>query len=343
MPKIREKIFCIFLNFGVDTNVRLCYNSFVMRKNAFIVFFGFIFATSFANANVESLENALRATYTACVGIDDELADMKKLAGINTAVTGVGTGLGVGATVVGIKKAKVDEEVIKRLDKLRKYFSDNNIKEMPREDYAEFWNEVQNFDIDSMDDSVKQDADKEKTEIEELKKKSKKLGNWRTGLLGGTTATGVAGAIIAAQNRTDGSLRGMVDQCIDSVDKLKAAYMTAKMSGEDTADAAQIVEACGQYKYLDLSKIDKRAKGAMVSSVVTATAGAVGTVTSAMANSEKVRAEGGQKEKNLNTTSNVLAAGTAVSSAVATVFNASQIAVIKDTIKVAESCSNTLR
>ena len=47
-----------------------------------------------ANADILPLNDALRATYTACVGIDDNLADLKKMAGINTAVTGVGTAVG---------------------------------------------------------------------------------------------------------------------------------------------------------------------------------------------------------------------------------------------------------
>lgn len=35
-----------------------------------------------ARADVLPLDDALRATYTACVGIDDELAELKKMAGI---------------------------------------------------------------------------------------------------------------------------------------------------------------------------------------------------------------------------------------------------------------------
>lgn len=68
-----------------------------------------------ANAEVMPLNDALRATYSACVGIDDELADLKKMAGINTAVTGVGTGLGVGATVTGLVKASKDKEMERKL------------------------------------------------------------------------------------------------------------------------------------------------------------------------------------------------------------------------------------
>ena len=58
-----------------------------------------------AMADMLPLYDALRATYTACAGIDDELSDLKVKAGINTAVTGVGTATGVGATVTGVVKA----------------------------------------------------------------------------------------------------------------------------------------------------------------------------------------------------------------------------------------------
>ena len=58
-----------------------------------------IFMPFTAMADILPLYDALRATYTACVGIDDELAGLKTMAGINTAVTGVGTATGVGASI----------------------------------------------------------------------------------------------------------------------------------------------------------------------------------------------------------------------------------------------------
>ena len=59
----------------------------------------FVIFPFMASANVLPLNDALRATYTACVGIDDELSDLKTMAGINTAITSVGMATGVGATV----------------------------------------------------------------------------------------------------------------------------------------------------------------------------------------------------------------------------------------------------
>ena len=69
-----------------------------------------------ANADVLGLDDALRSTYVYCVGIDDELADLKKMAGINTAVTAVGTATGAAATVVGIVKANKDAQAKSAVD-----------------------------------------------------------------------------------------------------------------------------------------------------------------------------------------------------------------------------------
>ena len=64
-----------------------------------------------ANADDVQLVSALQRTYSACVGIDESLTDLKKMAGINTAITAVGTGLGAGAVVAGVKKADVDARI----------------------------------------------------------------------------------------------------------------------------------------------------------------------------------------------------------------------------------------
>jgi hypothetical protein len=85
----------------------------------------------------------------------------------------------------------------------------------------------------------------------------------------------------------------------------------------------------------------------MISSVVGATTGLAGTVTSAMANTDKTRNDntdaGKQKEKNLNTASNVLAGASTVASATATVFNATQISAIKKVATVAQKCTEVLK
>ena len=296
-----------------------------------------------ASANILPLDDALRVTYTACVGIDDELADLKTMAGINTAITSVGTATGIGATVTGFVKQSKDnqaeelEKLIKELEELEK----NAIYPTDAEQLAFLAEFEQSYDI-----AIK-DIDGAQAELDKLTKQSKKLGNWRTGLMAGATATNVAGAIIAGTNKVDSDLKTQIDNCIGSVKTLQNSIMQARLNGEDVSEAQSIASACGEYEYVDVSKINNRAKGAMISSTVGVATGLVGTITSATANSNKIRNAQGdaaqQKEKNLNTASNMLAGATTVASATATVFNATQISAIKKVAAVAEKCTGVLK
>lgn len=290
-----------------------------------------------AMADVLPLYDALRATYTACVGIDDELSDLKVKAGINTAVTGVGTATGVGATVTGIVKVSKDskiEELEIKLEKLREIESKNQQQES-----GEFDPEAFASEFEAEYSSIAQQLKDYQSEIDKLTEQSKKLGNWRTGLLAGSTVTNIAGAAIAGTNKVSVGLREQINTCISAVDTLQQSMMQARMDGEDITEAQSIVEACSEYKYVDVSKIDNKAKGAMISSVVGATTGLSGTVVSASANTE----EGKQREKNLNTAANVLSGVTTAASATATVFNAAQISAIKKVAEVAEKCTGVLK
>lgn len=298
-----------------------------------------------AMAEVLSLYDALRATYTACVGIDEELSGLKTMAGINTAVTGVGTATGVGATVTGVVKASKDskiEELEIKLEKLREIESKNQAQES-----GDFDPEAFAAEFESEYSSIAQQLKDYQSEIDKLTQQSKNLGNWRTGLLAGSTATNVAGAVIAGTNKVSVGLREQINSCISAVDDLQQSMMQARLNGEDISEAQSIVDACSEYKYVDISKIDDRAKGAMISSVVGATTGLAGTITSATANTSKTRNDnteaGKQKEKNLNTASNVLAGFTTAASATATVFNATQISAIKKVAEVAEKCTGVLK
>lgn len=295
-----------------------------------------------ASANVLPLDDALRATYTACVGIDDELADLKTMAGINTAITSVGTATGVGATVTGLVKANKDKQVEIKLEKLREIEQKNPDLQSTNAE----WN---NFESGLTTElaNAKIEVEKYQAEIEKLNKQSKKLGNWRTGLMAGATATNVAGAIIAGTNKVDTDLKTQIDDCIGSVKTLQNSIMQARINGEDVSEAESIASACGEYEYVDVSKINNRGRGAMISSTVGAATGLAGTITSATANSNKIRDAQGdaaqQKEKNLNTTANVLAGATTVASATTTVFNATQISAIKKVAAVAEKCTGVLK
>ncbi len=304
----------------------------------------FIILPFTASANILPLDDALRATYTACVGIDDELADLKTMAGINTAITSVGTAAGIGATVTGLVKADKDKQIEKlemeRLQRISESNINNNTSNGKMDDnLASLETYYQNHKNDPHEDID--------SEIEKLNQQSKNLGNWRTGLMAGSTATNVAGAIIAGTNKVDGDLKTQIDNCITSVATLQNSIMQARINGEDVSEAQSIASACGEYEYVDVSKINNRARGAMISSTVGAATGLAGTVTSAMANTDKTRNDntesGKQKEKNLNTAANVLAIGTTAASATATVFNATQISAIKKVAAVAEKCTGVLK
>ncbi len=294
-------------------------------------------------ADILPLNDALRATYTACVGIDDELSDLKKIAGINTAVTAVGTATAGGATVVGLVKVSKDkqaEELEQLIKELHEMEADKPAPTTAEQDA--FLSEFNN----SYSSAVK-DLETAQQKLDKTTKQSKNLGNWRTGLIAGSTATNIASAIIAGTSQSTGDLQSMIDACKVATKNLQQSIDQAQVYSEDVSEAREILNACGEYNYVDLDKITNRSKGAMISSIVGATTGAAGTVTSAMANSNNVRDDnddtGKKKEKNLNTAANVLSGATTVASATATVFNATQISAIKKVANIAKKCTGVLK
>ena len=263
------------------------------------------------------------------------------MAGINTAITGVGTGLGIGATTVGIIKSKRDKEI------------EDITAQLDAIGATEIKTESQLYDVlaELMDETEtekgREMADALRAEKKRKEEQSKKLGNWRTGLLAANTATNIAGAIIAAQNHTDANLQNQISKCKSAVAKLKQARAQAQLDGIDITEATNIINACDGFNSVDISKINTRADGAKIAGIVGATTGITGTITSVAANTDATRQDdtdaGKQREKNLNTASNVLAGTSTVASATATVFNATQIKAIKDVVNVAQKCTEALK
>jgi hypothetical protein len=218
------------------------------------------------------------------------------------------------------------------------YQGDTPTAEQKKSFFAEF-NDAYNTAI--------QDITTAQEHIDTLNKQSKKLGDWRTGLLAGNAATNIAGAVIAGTNKVDKDLETQIQNCVSSVKNLRTSIMQSRINGSDVSEAETIANACAEYEYIDVSKINKRATGAMLSSAVGAAAGVAGTVTSGVANSNNVRdnntSDGKQHEKNLNTAANVLSVGATAASVTATVFNATQIAAIKKVASVSEKCTGVLK
>jgi len=316
--------------------------------------FSMIFILSGVSAHaapVASLDDTLRATYMACFGIDEELKPLKVKAGINTAVTAVGTAAGAGALATGLVKKKTDKEIEELEKKLAEIHERERNGEYatPTEDEIEaFINAEFDFGTTNTASSGPSEADQIQAEIDEKTKKSIKLGNWRTGLLAGNTATNIAGAVIAGTNKVKGDLEAQIKDCIAAVGELRRAVGRAEIEQEgDISEAKGILNACAKYETIDISKINNRATGAMVSSSVGAATGVAGTISSIFANSKKVRNDnsdaGKKKEKGLNTATNVLAGASTLASGTATVFNATQIKAIKDVSAVAAECTGALQ
>ena len=312
-----------------------------MKKNVVFLLLSVIFMGNSANAELLDLNTALQNTYKSCVGIDEILTDMKKLAGINTAVTAVGSGLGIGATVTGFVKASKDKKIEQLLRRLKEIEETKQNTDVP--DKREVLSAADDYFSENKDENR---ANEYQSEIDKLTKQSKSLGNWRTGILAGNTVTNIAGAIIAGKNNGD-EVQILIDECRNSVSELNNSILQAKMNGEDISEAQNIKTACSAYDMVDVSKINIRAKGAKVSSIIGAGMGAAGTITSGIANSDKIREDdtdtGKQKEKNLNTAANVLSVGATAATISATVFNATQISAIKKAASAAQECEKALR
>ncbi len=293
-----------------------------------------------AHANTD-LTAAIENVRASCGNISAELSDMKKMAGITTAVTGVGTVAGGVALGTGIAKANVDKEIeeweriLQELaieqEKAEIVFTVINIDDVEKS-LAE--NPVAKLDLDNR--------------LDKLNEKSKNLGNVRTGTLAAATATNIAGAVMAGTNKVKGDLKQQIDECLASVKTLSNIRMQVRIDGSanntDLAHAENIIRACDAWTTVDISSINKRSTGATVSSGIGAGLGLAGTITSASANSKDVRdGDDKQREKNLNTAANVLAGGTTVASLSATIFNATQITAIKRAATVADECEGALK
>ena len=293
-----------------------------------------------AHANTD-LTAAIENVRTTCGNISAELSDMKKMAGITTAVTGVGTVTGGVALGTGLAKANVDKEIEELESQIARLIAERGdvpIEHLQIEDEALFKRQVNEF--------IAYYQAKEQ-EISVAEQKSKNLGNWRTGTLAAATATNIAGAVMSGTNRVKGDLKQQIDECLVSVKTLSNIRMQARIDGSatdtDLARAENIIRACNAWTTVDITPINNRSKGATISSGIVAGLGLAGTITSASANSKDVRDGDSDKEKNLNTAANVLAGVTTATSLSATIFNARQINAIKRAATVADECEGALK
>jgi hypothetical protein len=288
----------------------------------------------------EQLVQALRVT---CSGISDEIAKVGNVSKVNTAVSVAGTAASGGALAAGIMKTREDEEI----EQLIAEMCDNGgctpegVEAMSDEDFFE---------------NVLMPMGRI-AELQEKIDQSKKLGNWRTGLMAGTVGTNLASAIIAGLNKDQSDLIQHVTACNEMLNSVSGMETALKVAGVDPfrnpvmKQLRDIRDWCMPIDVSSVEKIEDRMKVVMGTSVAGVAIGAVGVGTSIAANSDKyTEAESKigltetekKKEKALNTTASVMAGVNVVTGAVETGFNISLITLTKKLIEQAERCEKVL-
>ena len=234
------------------------------------------------------------------------------------------------------KLKKDNEEIEKKL----------KIKKKEKEERIALWKEKP---------ILRKEISELEKELEVLNVNSESTGNLRTGLMAGATVTSAVstGTSIGATVNADKLAKKMSD-CNQKLYELKIAKseLEALESSDKSAveigeNATKILGACTGYNKNNINTVkNKMTASAIISGIGTAT-GATGTITSAMANSKKVREDdsvkGKKKEKNLNLTANIMAGITTGTSLSTTVISATAIADAKKDSKMAEECEAVLK
>lgn len=297
-----------------------------------------------ADEIIDNANELFNATRIVCSGLSDEISKVSNISKINTAVTGVGTVAAGGALVAGVAKSNEEQEIETLVDGICAKGGCNaeTIRSM---DLEQFYNDV----ITPM------------AEIAELQNKlnrSKKLGNWRTGLMAGTIGTNLASAIISGIHADQSDLIQHIEACnkmIKSLADMPSKLTYAGVSPLDNPIAKKINNVktwCNQINTDDAKKIEKRMKGVMGTSIAGVVIGGIGTATSATANSDKymdadnrmkLTESEKQSVKNLNTTANIMSGANVGTGLVETGLNISLITLTKKMIRQAEQCEEALQ
>lgn len=288
---------------------------------------------------IAEAQDTFNATRMVCSGISDEISKVSNVSKINTAVTGAGTAAAGGALVAGIKKSQEEEEIDRLVAEICQAggCTAEGVESMSNEDF--FNNVMQPM--------------AEIAELQERLERSKKLGNWRTGLMAGTIGTNVASAILSGVNKNQSELIQHIQACNEAVKSVNDMSNKLKLEGVNPMENPIVKQLntvgiwCNNMNVADIEKIEKRMAGVMGTSIGGAVIGIAGTATSASANSDKYMNEQNRlnlteqeknKKNNLNTASNVMAGANVVTGAVETGLNISLITLTKKLIRQAEQC-----
>ena len=154
-----------------------------------------VFSMPLFCVNADELFDAMQlyqSAQTICVGVSDDISKISGVAKVNTAVNAVGAVSAGGALAVGIKKASVDEELAKLEAEAKSILG--GVCETTSNCEAEIIEKMSDKDFV---ERVREPLVKLSEVGVKMEQASKKLGNWRTGLMAGSAATNVASAIVA--------------------------------------------------------------------------------------------------------------------------------------------------
>ena len=284
-------------------------------------------------------QDTFNATNIVCSGISDDISKVSNVSKINTAVTAVGTVAATGALYAGIKKSQEEKEIDELVEQICAA-GGCTAEGVARMSDAEFFYKV----IQPM---------AQITELQERLKKSKSLGNWRTGLMAGTIGTNVVSAILSGVNKNQSDLIQHIQACNEAMKAVNSMSDKLRRQGVSPLEYPVVKRLdsiktwCNKIDVSDVEKIEKRMTGVMGTSIAGAVIGVAGTATSAAANSDKYMDEQNRmnlteqekkKKDNLNTTANIMAGANIVTGAVETGLNISLINLTKKLIKQAEQC-----
>ena len=304
------------------------------------------------NNLTNKLSQSIDEVKRSCMGIKK---DYDLVFGLNTGtavVSSVGALSGAGALTAGIMKAKKD----KSIEGLKGRFGECG--------------DMSSLEGKSIDESIedikksmacmkkKQDYIKE---LEEETKKSKMLGHVRTGLLAGATATSLTstglsiGSVVNIKKMAE-----KMSNCNKAIYNLNVVKneVKAEIEGDDETKpelkvvtetinrSEKILSSCNKFDENIVKKLYNQSVGSAAVSGVGTVAGLGGTITSAVANSKKIRdndTEKGKKtEKGLNLVANIYAGVVTGTSGVTAVISGVTAAMAKKESKKAGDCENTL-
>ena len=285
-----------------------------------------------------------QAARITCSGISDEISKVSNISKANTAVTAVGTAASTGALVVGIKKSQEEEKLEKMIDDFRSK-NDCTPEKIEKMDDLDFLLKC----LQPMTQMIG---------LQKGIKKSKTLGNWRTGLMAGTVGTNLASAIMSGININQSDLIQHITACnaaVSGLQDMENELIMAGINPREVPIVKNITNArtwCNKINTKDVEKIENRMKGVLGTSIVGGVIGVVGIGTSAAANSDKYMSaenklkmtdETRKTEHALNTTANVMAGANIATGAVETGLNISLISLTKKLMQQAERCEGVLK